>query len=94
MTNVQTIPCYRLGCPNDSGHLIKLKSGNLRHVCFDHMHDFALEAPSDTPAAFHRAVYAKWREEAGLDPMAPEDLNAIIAVTRRDVGYRFADWEY
>jgi hypothetical protein len=93
-TPVQTIPCYRNGCPNDSGHIIQLKSGLVRYVCFDHLHDFALEAPSDMPEDFHRRVYAKWRHDYGLEPMNDEDLNAIVALTRRDLGYKFETWEY
>jgi len=94
VTDVQTIPCYRNGCPNDSGHLIQLKSGLVRYVCFQCLHDFALEAPCDMPEDFHRRVYAKWRADAGLPPMTDEDLNAIVSLTRRDLGYKFSDWEY
>lgn len=89
-----TVPCYKQGCRSDAGHLITLKSGNIRYVCFDHLHDFALEAPSDMPVDFHRRCYSKWRNDYGLDPMTDEDLNAIVEITRRDSGYRFADWEY
>jgi hypothetical protein len=94
VTSIQTIPCYKQGCSNDSGHLIKLKGGQIRYVCFDHFHDFALEAPSDMPEDFHRRVYAKWRNDYGLGDLDDEDLNAIVAITRRDSGYRFSDWEY
>lgn len=94
MTDIQTIPCYRHGCANDSGHLITLKSGLIRYVCFEHLHDFALEAPSDMPEDFHIRVYRKWREDYGLDVMSDEDLNAIVQITRRDSGYRYSDWEY
>lgn len=94
MTNVRTVPCYRNGCPNDGVHLIELKSGFIRYVCFSCFHDFALEAPSDRDVDFHRRVYANWRINNGLPAMNDEDLNAIIAITRRDSGYRFVDWEY
>jgi hypothetical protein len=94
MTNIQTIPCYKRGCGQDSGHIIQLKGGQVRYVCFDHLHDFALEAPSDMPVDFHRRVYAKWREDYGLERMSYLDLNAIVEITRRDSGYRYSDWEY
>lgn len=89
-----TITCYRKGCGADAGHMIQLKSGRMRYVCFMCFHDFALEAPSDMPEEFHFRAYAQWRRDHGLPELSNEDLNAMIQITRRDSGYKFTDWEY
>jgi hypothetical protein len=94
LSNLATIPCYRRGCSNDSGHMIQLMSGNIRYVCFSCLHDFALERPCDKDEEFHRRIYAKWRNDYGLEDMPDADLAAIVAITRRDSGYKFDDWEY
>lgn len=92
--SVETVTCYRRDCSADAGHRIRLFCGQDRDVCFDHLHDWVLEAGSSYPEAQHMVAYANWRKAFGLGELDEEDLTAIVRIARQQSGYKFSDWEY